>query len=57
MLIRHTSPMERPINEGSGYEHNNRVRQDDEPIREYPLVEMARHEAGQPGGVMNVGHY
>ena len=57
MLIGYACPVERPIDKGAGHEHDDRIRQDDAPKRENTLVEMARHEAGQSGGVMNVGHY
>ncbi len=56
MLIRHTSPMESPINESGGYEHNNHVRQHDAPIREHPLIDMASHETGKPARIMKGRH-
>ena len=57
MLEGHASPMECPIDEGRRYEHDRRVRQHDAPVRENPLVEMARYETREPGGVINISHY
>lgn len=57
MLIGYACPVERPKNEGAGHEYDDRVRQDDAPIRENPFVEVARHEAREPGGVIVGRHY
>ena len=56
MLEGHSRPVKRPVNEGGGSEDNNGVSQDNAPIRENPLIEVARYEAGEPGRVINVSH-
>ena len=57
VLIRRSRPVERPMDERRGEEHNRRVRQDDAPVRENPLVEVACHESRQPARVINISHY
>ena len=52
MLEGHAGPMERPIDESGRHEDDRRVRQHDAPVRENPLVEVARYEAREPGGVI-----
>lgn len=56
MLKRLAGPVECPIDEGRRYEHDRRVRQHDAPVRENPLVEVARHEVRKPGGVIVGSH-
>ena len=57
MLEGHASPMECPIDEGGGHEHDSRVRQDEAPVRENLFGEVACHESRQPVGVFNAIHY
>ena len=52
MLEGSARPVERPMDERRRHEHDGHVRQDDAPVRENPLVEMARDETGEPVGVV-----
>lgn len=48
MLVGYACPMECPIYKRAGNEHNDRIRQDNAPIRENPLVKVVGGEFGKP---------
>ena len=57
MLEHHSGPVECPIDESGRHKHDRRVRQHDAPVRENPLIEVARYETREPGGVIVGRHW